>query len=132
MALCEHEFVFAGAVQVYRREGLDGVIDVFSCVKCKASDIIVKKPGFEPLRGFGFHPTAEGQDRYLLICRAGGKVEWQCVTLEVPTMFVHDCVPAGRSMALRVQRDLSIVSEGPVGHDLVPLVTNVNLAVRLD
>lgn len=129
--MCEHDFVFKGAVQLYRREELAGVVDVFGCTKCEANDIIVKKPGFDPNIGFGFQPTAPGQERYVLICRAGERVDWQVVTLEVPTIFVHDCVPASRSMALRVKQDLSIDREGHVEHDLVPVMTNVNRAVRL-
>ncbi len=129
--MCEHDFVFKGAVQLYRREELAGVVDVFGCTRCGASDIIVKKAGFDPHIGFGFLPTAPGHERYVLICRAGEKVDWQVVTLEVPTMFVHDCVPAGRSMAVRVKKDLSIDRDGQVEHDLVPVMTSVNRAVLI-
>jgi hypothetical protein len=129
--LCEHDFVFAGAVQLYHGEELAGVVDVLRCTKCGANDIIVKKPGFDPTTGVGFLPTAPGQERYVLICREGESVDWQVVTLEVPSMFVHECVPAHRSMAVRVRPDLSIEKDGEVQHNLVPVMANVNRAVRL-
>ena len=131
VAGCDHDFTFKGAVQIYRRDELQGVVDVLSCERCGATDVIVKRPGFDPVTGFGFQPTSPGQERYVLTCRAGEKVDWQVITLEVPTMFIHDCAPASRSMAVRVKRDLSIDREGQVEHDLVPLTTNLNRAVRL-
>jgi hypothetical protein len=129
--MCEHDFVFSGAVQLYLRKELAGVVDVFGCTKCGATDVVVKKPGFDPTTGFGFQPTTQGQERYILLCREGDNVDWQVVTLEVPTLFVHDCAPAHRSMAIRVRPDFSIEMEGRVQHDLVPVKTNVNRAIRL-
>jgi len=129
--LCEHDFLFAGAVQLYLRGELAGVVDVFTCSKCGADDVVIKKAGLDPDTGFGFKPTKGGQARYVIICRQGDKVDWQVVTLDPPTMFVHDCYPAGRSMALRVRKDLSIEPEGALAHELVPLAQNLDRAVNL-
>jgi hypothetical protein len=129
--LCEHDFLFKGAVQLYRKGELSGVVDVFDCSKCGANDVIVKKPGFDPQTGFGFKPTAPGQIRYVLVCKEGKELDWQVVALDVPTMFVHDCAVAGKSLAVRVKQDLSIESDGGLEHELIPVATNVDRALKL-
>ena len=129
--VCEHDFVFLGALQIYRKEALDGVVDVFSCTKCGASDVVVKAPGRPADTQHGFQPTAEGQERYLLICRRGAEADWQLVSLEVPTLLIHECKLAGESSAIRVQRDLAVEDVGAVSHELLPVKTSLNRAVRL-
>ena len=129
--MCEHDFLFGGAVQLYVKGDLAGIVDVFACSKCGANDVVVKKPGLNPDTWFGFRPTTPRQTRYVLICRNREMVDWQVVTLEPPTMFVHDCTPSGRSLAIRVRNDLSIEPDGTLTHDLVPLVENVNRPVNL-
>jgi hypothetical protein len=129
---CEHVFSFKGAVQLYRSGELAGVVDVLGCRKCGATDVIVKRTGVSPSGESGFHPSPKGHDRFVLICRSGSRVDWQVVTLQLPTMLVHDCVPAERSLSIRVSTDQTAEKVGGVEHSLVPLEPNLNRAVKLD
>jgi hypothetical protein len=128
---CQHSFTFKGAVQIYVRGQLDGIVDVFACPNCGSSDVIVKRPGHVSLGTFGFEPTRGGQRRFILVCRGEGRLGWQTLVVEPPTTIVHDCPALGRSSAVKVAADEKVDDDLGAQHRLIPILESVNQSLQL-
>jgi hypothetical protein len=126
MTECDHDIVFTGMVNVNKDNYLQGVVDVWSCRKCKALFCDDKRygEGLKPTVGFEEIP---GDEQWaVLTCTTPKDVYMNSLSVKPGKKLTHAC-REGVTRELVVREDFSIAPEGgsPI-HGLYLVKDNIN------
>ncbi|MBI3840843.1 MAG: hypothetical protein HY297_02645 [Thaumarchaeota archaeon] len=88
---CQHEIVFMGMVNVNRDNYLQGVVDVWTCRKCKRLFCDDKRYG-EPLKpSVGFESIPDDEDWAVLTCTTQRDVFMNSLGVKAGKKVTHAC-----------------------------------------
>ena len=91
MADCEHEIVFKGMVNVNRDNYLQGVVDVWTCRKCRRLFCDDKRYD-EPLKpSVGFESIPDDEEWAVLTCTTPKEVYMNSVGVKQGKKVTHAC-----------------------------------------
>jgi hypothetical protein len=111
MAACTHEIVFTGMVNVNRDSYLQGVVDVWSCRKCKALFCDDKRYGEGLKPTVGFESIPDDEQWGILTCTTVKDVYMNSLAVKPGKKLTHAC-REGETKELVVREDYSLAPQG--------------------
>jgi len=108
---CEHEIVFIGMINVNRDNYLQGVVDVWTCRRCKALFCDDKRYGEGLKPTVGFESIPDDEQWAVLTCTTPKDVYMNSLGVKPGKKLTHAC-REGQAKELLVKEDFSLSPQG--------------------